>query len=424
MSQPERDPEAVARALAALARSAPEPDDTLRARQGRARLLARAAASGARSPFTPSWRSGLGLPAIAALGAVALWWGARPKALAYEIAGAKAEGAYVSAPSDRTVAVLFSDETRVEVEPSSQLRVESTDPRGARILLERGSTDVHVIHRDRASWSFAAGPFEVRVTGTRFDLSWNPADQVLDLHLREGSVDIATPFGAAPVSLRAGQDFHADMRARSMTTTEHAATASTAPLEPPPAPAASNSSAPTAGAESLAPSAEAPTPTTTPSSASPNARPWSKLVASGDFAEVLREADQRGTDACTRSCSASDLTSLADAARYSGKNALASQSLLALRARFASSPSARNAAFFLGRLREQQGGASDARSWYDRYLSEAPGGTYAAEALAGKMRTTLSLEGKAAAAPIAREYLQKYPSGVYTKAARGIAGSY
>ncbi len=420
MNQPERDPEQVARSLAELAQNMPLRDEAMRDRQGRARLLERAAAvRAARGISRPAWRWALAGSTIAVALATALWW-SKPSALGYDVIGATAEGAYVSAPSDRSVAVHFSDETQVVVEPRSQLRVESTDPRGARILLERGSTDVHVIHRDRARWSFAAGPFEVHVTGTRFDLNWDPSTQLLDLHLREGSVDIETPFGTAPISLRGGQDFHADMRARSMTTTEHASTtasaaASSGASPPEPLPAAPDATA--ASTAPAPPSAEIPT----QSVSGAGTRPWSKLVAAGDFAEVLREAEQRGTGACAKTCNAADLGALADAARYSGKHALASQSLLALRSRFTQSPSARNAAFLLGRLSEQQGNASDARAWYVRYLNETPAGTYAAEALAGKMRTTASLEGNAAATPLAREYLQKYPNGVYTQAARSIA---
>jgi hypothetical protein len=38
------------------------------------------------------------------------------------------------------------------------------------------------------------------------------------------------------------------------------------------------------------------------------------------------------------------------------------------------------------------------------------------------MRTVLSLSGRAAAQPIARDYLTRYPTGVHAKTARGIVG--
>ncbi|XYH97371.1 tetratricopeptide repeat protein [Sorangium sp. So ce1128] len=79
------------------------------------------------------------------------------------------------------------------------------------------------------------------------------------------------------------------------------------------------------------------------------------------------------------------------------------------------------AAFLLGRLHESRGAAARARTWYDTALREAPSGAFAAEALAGKMRTVQTLEGPAAARVVAQEYLRLYPGGVHAKAARQLA---
>jgi TolA-binding protein len=355
-----------------------------------------------------------------------VWW-MLPTALTYEVVGAKKDGAYVSAPGDREVTVQFSDATQLLVAPGSQLLVEDTSRRGARVLLERGAADVHVVHRQRTRWTFVAGPFDVAVTGTRFVLRWDPAEEVMDLRLTEGSVEIQTPFGAAPVALRAGQEFHADLHRRTMTTAED-------DVEPnDPAPAGASPSVPSAApALSGATEEGAPSPSTSavahaPSASVPDphlraARPWSALVASGQFATVLSQADERGVDGCLRSCGAGDLSALADAARYTGRTDVAERAFRALIARFARDAEGRNATFLLGRLREQQGDAREARSWYDRYRSESPGGAYAAEALAGTMRTTLTLEGRAAAQPVARDYLQRYPAGADAATARSILG--
>jgi TolA-binding protein len=137
----------------------------------------------------------------------------------------------------------------------------------------------------------------------------------------------------------------------------------------------------------------------------------------------LSQAAERGTGNCLRGCTASDLSALADAARYSGRTDLADQSLHALRNRFAQSSEGRSAAFLLGRLSEGRGAAAEARIWYERYLNETPGGPYAAEALAGKMRTTSTLDGPSAARAIAEQYLHRYPTGVQAGTARGILGS-
>jgi hypothetical protein len=155
-------------------------------------------------------------------------------------------------------------------------------------------------------------------------------------------------------------------------------------------------------------------------SASGSAKAWSKLIASGEFNALLLQANQRGIPACLQACSPAELSALADAARYTGKTELAEQSLRALRSRFVRAPEGRAAAFLLGRLREGQGAAQEARTWYDTYLSESRAGAYAAEALAGKMRTVTKTDGRAAAEPLAREYLKRYPAGVHAGTAHGI----
>jgi hypothetical protein len=124
---------------------------------------------------------------------------------------------------------------------------------------------------------------------------------------------------------------------------------------------------------------------------------------------------------CLASCGAADLRALADAARYTAHGDIAEQSLLALRKRFAAD-AGRGAAFLLGRLYEGRGATGQARAWYETYLRESPSGDFASEALAGKMRTVSTLEGKKSAEPIAREYLRRYPSGVHATPARQIAG--
>jgi TolA-binding protein len=426
MNKPEQELEAIANSLATIVQRAAQSSNAADDRAARAHLLLRAQAETSRKGRSNAWR--VGLPAFAVAAAALGWW-LLPSALHYEVSGAEKDGAYVSAPAEHTASVRFSDHTEVQVEPSSQLRIEETSRRGARVLLERGMADVHVVHRAQTRWTFEAGPFEVLVTGTRFALNWDPTSEVLELRLKEGSVEIQTPFGAAPVGLRAGQNFRADLRLHSMTTTDAAAGASVQSAQPVAPAASADGNADVAGAvpepttDSGSSSVSSGLASAAPPSATPG-RPWSKLVAAGDFRTVLAEASERGTGLCLRSCSASDLSALADAARYTGSPSLAQQSLQALRARFTRDPEGRRAAFLLGRLSESQGAASDARTWYQRYLNETPGGPYAAEALAGKMRTTLTLDGRAAAQPVAAEYLERYPAGVQATTARGILGSH
>ena len=147
-------------------------------------------------------------------------------------------------------------------------------------------------------------------------------------------------------------------------------------------------------------------------------------VIRGEFKTIVQEAEARGITSTLSSASSTDLRALSDAARYAGRPELAEQSLSSLRRRFPGSADGRAAAFMLGRLHEGGGRTAQAKGFYETYLSESPNGTFAAEALAGKMRTVLALSGRRAAEPIARDYLARYPTGVHAKTARGIVGSH
>ena len=70
--------------------------------------------------------------------------------------------------------------------------------------------------RDRSTWSFVAGPFEVQVTGTRFSLAWDSANEEIDLYVYEGAVEVRSPLGSGPLPVRAAQRYHAALPLRSM----------------------------------------------------------------------------------------------------------------------------------------------------------------------------------------------------------------
>jgi hypothetical protein len=141
-------------------------------------------------------------------------------------------------------------------------------------------------------------------------------------------------------------------------------------------------------------------------------------VAQGKFNAVLEEAERRGLARTLSSGSLEELSALADAARYAGRSAVAKRVLLTARQRFAGSATARDAAFFLGRIAEDGGGG--AIEWYERYVSESPRGPYASQAFGRKMMLLYKQRGAAAAEPIAQEYLKRFPNGPYAAAARKI----
>ncbi|MES1206879.1 MAG: hypothetical protein ABUS79_13160, partial [Pseudomonadota bacterium] len=148
---------------------------------------------------------------------------------------------------------------------------------------------------------------------------------------------------------------------------------------------------------------------------------WNARLAEGRAAEIVAEARRRGLSKVLALGTSEDLAALADAARFERDPGLARLALLSQRRRFPGSPRAAEASFLLGRLDD----AADDRStralgWYDQYLNEAPGGVYVSEALGRKMMVLERSGSHTAATRIAREYLQRFPGGTYSRAARAL----
>jgi hypothetical protein len=366
-----------------------------------------------RSPAR-AWAAGLALAAALAIAAVLLW----PRApLAYAVDGAKgAQGGYVSAPSDAGAAVRFSDGSVALLAAGSGARIVDLTAKGARVVLEDGQADVEIAARPGARWSVEAGPYVVAVTGTRFRVAWARASQTFELRLLEGSVTVRGPLVEEGVSLRKGQVLVADARSGHLSFREIAGDA--------PAPTASASAAEAAPAE---PASAAPTAAEDPSGAASAAATapapsWSRRVAMGDYQGVLAEAEQLGIDSVLEQGSLERVVALGDAARYGKRGDIARKALGAVRRRFPSSPQGRSAAFLLGRLVDDGGSPGAAIAWYDTYLAESPGGTFALEAVGRRMWAVARARGNAAARPLAEDYLRLHPSGPHAAVARKILG--
>ena len=62
----------------------------------------------------------------------------------------------------------------------------------------------------------------------------------------------------------------------------------------------------------------------------------------------------------------------------------------------------------------------EALRWLSTYLAEAPRDVYASEALGRKLLVVQKLEGTLAARRVAREYVERFPSGAYAPTARSL----
>jgi hypothetical protein len=294
------------------------------------------------------------------------------------------------------LSIRFSEGTTVVLRPAGRAHVVSIGPRGAQIALESGRARLEVTPRPDGDWTVRAGPFTVHVRGTKFEIGYDPAGETFSLELYEGHVVVSgCEFGG-------GRDVEAGERV----------TASCAPKEP-----TAVVNPPTATVE------ESRHQESVPPQRRISQRTWLELAHEGHYAEAFELARDGFEDVC-RSRGAGEVSLLGDVARLSGHAAEARRAYIAVRERFAGSGEAATAAFALGRL--ALGGRSDpiaARQWLETYLRERPSGPLASAALGRLME--LSVEGGDArgAASLAREYLQRYPTGAHAAEAQKVLGS-
>jgi hypothetical protein len=313
-------------------------------------------------------------------------------------------GIYYAATPDAELPLRFSDGSQVSVQPRGGVRVHETGQKRVAVFVETGRARFDVAHRPEAGWEIAAGPYSVRVTGTAFDLSWTPETRSFELAMRSGAVTVRGPGIESGVVVKGTERFVS--RVTADVKRPHAAASSDAVDEPkllePKQPKAAGS------------------PENLPRSAAPEkpGASWSELAAKGDYASIVRAAEDRGIDRVIAGASADELRALADAARFSGRSALAQRALLAIRSRFAGTKAATGAAFVLGRMVD----GSDAKAavaWYDRYVAE--GGPLAAEALGRRMLALRRAGDNGASRRAAIEYLRRFPDGPYAGQARELS---
>jgi len=327
-----------------------------------------------------------------------------------------------SAVADQPTDVRFSDGTRLQMEPHARGRIVDIDRRGAKVALYQGKVHVDVRHRANARWLFQAGPFEVRVHGTSFSISWNVATARFDLQMESGVVSVAGPISGGEMVLHAGQTL-------SVSLGDNGAGAGTAAAPVGGAPMGADRTAPAEAGPQIAPPAVAnpagsPRLDATLPERARAAMDWRAQLAGGHASEVVADAERRGLGRVLARADSEDLAALADAARYVGQDGLARRALHTQRRRFPRSKRAAEASFLLGRLEDESaGGTARALAWYDHYLTEAPSGAYVSEALGRKMMVLERARRHDEAVTMAADYLRRFPAGSYAHAAEVIAGS-
>ena len=346
---------------------------------------------------------------------------AGPPPLALQVESAVIDAAGTIVPrDDGPPALRFGDGTVIKLASETRGRVAAIDGHGAHVAIQNGSAHVNVVHKPLARWRIDAGPYTITVHGTVFTAAWDESQQRLEVKMERGLVSVTGPVTNGPIAVRAGQALTVKLKRSQVLLRDLDGDDVLAQV--PGGQAQGNEDGDADAAPTVAPP---PARTRIASLASKTTRPragrsWTAALSAGDFDTILEEAE-RDIGHVLASRGTEDLAALADAARYRRHDDVARRALLAQRRRFAGSPRAADAAFFLGRLDENGGrGSAAALAWYERYLDEAPSGSYVAEALGRKMMAVEGLHGPAAARNVADQYLRRFPRGSYAGAARAL----
>ena len=375
-------------------------------------------------------------------------WRRHTAPLAFQVDGQAAQrGAWLGAPSDRALDLRFSDASEISLSPSARARVVDVDANGARVLLESGSAHVSITHRDGSRWHVMAGPFDVLVTGTEFDVAWDPANEELRVHMQHGTVHVTGASLGEGLALSTGETLDVSVRDGVVRQPEaHAGLDGQLPRSEMPAredthempenkPVSASetgstahgspqrTSAPADQPEDLSSQAIAPQKASPPeTSRVPGPPPlWATLAASGEYARAIQNAEDTGFDRACAEGRRSDVLALGDAARLRGRDDDARVAYDAVRSRGKGDDLAAEAAFGLGRLAfDRAHDYAAAAKWFATYGNENPSGKLAREAAGSLIESRQRSGDLAGARDAAKDYLARFPDGPRADLARSL----
>ena len=396
------------------------------------------------------------------------------RVVSYAVEGAPGViGAWHSAPAT-PLSLRFSEGTSLVLSANASLRVVRTDEHGATVALERGRLHARVEHREGTRWAVDAGPYHVRVTGTEFDVDWDPGTASFGIRLIAGSVQV-TGCNAAGARVAGGEMLRlhcvssgssavadglavegvaeASERSAARAGKEAETVAEVHPdgeggsAKAGPSSALTDlakaselsrrrTAAPSAGSERREPQPAEPA---SPSPAvdehpeteeAPEGEPQRAELASTpehatsvhgrDACEPIAERARAALDIALESGTPDGTWAAIQCARRAGLSNDAERALRVFRERYGTDSRRATAAFLLGKLTFARGEFRTAGRWFDTSRREAPGGQLARES-AGRMIESWQRAGDAAAAiRAAREYVAAYPEGPHASLARSL----
>ncbi|MEL7372570.1 MAG: FecR family protein [Myxococcota bacterium] len=340
----------------------------------------------------------------------------------------------VSAPAtfkalDKHRVLWFDDGTSIRLKTGTELRVKTIDNVGATVELRHGEILFAGRHTPHNRWRLISGNYDVRVRGTRFRLEWSPKSARFMIDIEEGQVDVRTPQTEKIFRLGAGDRFVRPTPVESTVAPESAGTPDSAAItesavtpEPPaPAPRANRKIPERRSTRSPKEPVSKATLRQLDGATLPKRRrstkpisDWKPLVAQRAYLEAVSAAEAQGLATICSSEPPALLMELVDAARYARRFAAAIKLLKCIRTYHDEAVvEAPLAAYLLGTIAVERRRAARARRWFAQYLSEAPHGPLAEQA----MGQLIILDGPEVR-HWAQRYLRQYPNGAHADHAR------
>lgn len=367
-----------------------------------------------RAPRRSRYWLPLGFAASVAVGAAGLWLWMRAGSFQIGESREGTLGDVIEAADGSVVPVSFSEGSKLVLHDGGRIRVLSVETGASHVLVEDGIVDASIVHRKtgRTKWEFDAGAYRVTVNGTKFTIAYQARTRALRVSTEEGQVTVTGGSLGAPRTVSAGESLApsgapADEQAVEEVPEPIAGGPRLEPTDP-----LVDAAAPSIDSAAQPESIPAP---------KPRGGQWQDLIAAGKLREGLRAAERANFEQVCQTATLKELLALAEAGRFFGPSQRAVAALGALRRRFPRSPDAGTAAFTLGRIASEKGGAySQAASWFETYLREQPNGPLMGDAFGRLMEARLRSGDSAGARMSAQQYLRRFPAGPYAAEARDI----
>jgi transmembrane sensor len=285
------------------------------------------------------------------------------------------EGAVVessAADSDHPWSLVLADGSRVALAAASRARLTTARAKAVRIDLEHGAIEIEATHVEGRTFVVGAGPYEVRVVGTHFEVRRDLAGQVT-VRVDRGVVEVAAVGGTGESRrLGAGEQWSGP---------GPAGTPAHSPAEPsgPAGPAASNDA---------------------------------KTSASGGAGSMAAVAAAPRHDEGAR-----ELFDDAQRARAEGRSADAARAFDRLRRTYPRDARAALAAFELGRLRlDALGDPRGAEEALRDAIALGPSSPFREDAESRRIEALGRIGDAAGCASARAAYLARWPNGTYRRA--------